>query len=62
MCVDMEFSSRAEGTRARRKDPLDGARDPPSFSIGMVDPVCSSQDVLVNLTLQLTKRESLSVI
>ena len=30
---------------------LDGAVDPPSFSTGMVDPVHSSRDVLVNLTL-----------
>ena len=31
-----EISSRAEGTRASRKGPLDGAGDPPSFSVGMV--------------------------
>ena len=36
-CVDMEFLSRAEGTRARRKGPLDGARDPPSFNEGMIE-------------------------
>ena len=35
-CVDMEILSRAEGTRASRKGPLDGAGDPPSFSAGMV--------------------------
>ena len=61
-CVNMEISSRAEGTRASRKGPLDGARDPPSFSVGMVDPAHSSRDMPVNLTLQLTRRESLSVI
>ena len=61
-CVDMEFSSCAEGTRASRKGPLDGAEDLPSFSIGVVDPAHSSQDVPVNLTLQLIRRESLLVI
>ena len=61
-CVDMEFSSRVEGTRASQKGPLDGAGDPPSFSAGMVDPVHSSRDVPINLTLQLTRRDSLSVI
>ena len=57
-----EILSRAKGTRASRKGPLDGAGDPPSFSAGMVNPTHSSQDVPVNLTLQLTRRESLSVI
>ena len=47
---------------ASRKGLLDGAVDPPSFSTGVVGPVHSSQDVLVNWTLQLTRRESLSVI
>ena len=47
---------------ASQKGPLDGAGDPPSFSVGMVDPAHSSRDVPVNLTLQLTMRESLSVI
>ena len=61
-CVDMEFLSHAEDTRASRKGLLDGAIDPPSFSVGMVDPTQSSRDVPVNLTLQLTRRESLSVI
>ena len=61
-CVDTEISSRAEGTRASRKGSLDGAGDPPSFSVGMVDPTHSSRDVPVNLTLQLIRRESLSVI
>ena len=61
-CVDKEFSSHAEGTRASWKGPLDRAGDPPSFSIGVIDPVRSSRDVLVNLTLQLTRRESLLVI
>ena len=42
MCVDTEFSSCAEGTRASWKGSLDGARDPPSFSAGMVDPTHSS--------------------
>ena len=48
-----KISSHAEGTRASRKGPLDGAGDPPSFSAGMVDPTHSSRDVPVNLTLQL---------
>ena len=55
------ISSRAEDTRSKRKGPLDGA-DPPSFSARVVDPTQSSRDVPVNLTLQLTRRESLSVI
>ena len=54
-----EILSHAEGTRASRKGPLDGARDPPSFSAGMVDPMHSSRDMPVNLTLQLTSREKL---
>ena len=41
-CVDTEFSSRAKGTRASWKGPLDGAGDPPSFSAGMVDSMHSS--------------------
>ena len=61
-CVDTEISSHAEDIRASQKGLLNGARDPPSFSAGMVDPVQSSQDVPVNLTLQLTRRESLLVI
>ena len=60
--VNTEFLSHAEGTRASRKGPLDGAGDPPSFSVRVVDPTQSSQDVPVNLTLQLTRRESLLVI
>ena len=40
--VDMEFLSCAEGTWASQKGPLDGAGDPPSFSIGVVDPTHSS--------------------
>ena len=43
---------------ASQKGLLDGAIDQPSFSVGMVDPAHSSQDVPVNLTLQLTRRES----
>ena len=46
-----EILSRAEGTRASQKGPLNGAGDPPSFSAGMVDPAHSSRDMLVNLTL-----------
>ena len=42
MCVDTEFLSRAEDTRASRKGLLDGAGDPPSFSVGVVDPMHSS--------------------
>ena len=58
MCVDIEISFHAEGTQASQKGLLDGARDPPSFSAGVVDPAHSSRDVPVNLTLQLTMRES----
>ena len=47
-----------QGTRASQKGPLDGAGDPPSFNAGIIDPAHSSRDVPVNLTLQLTKRES----
>ena len=50
------------GTRASWKDLLDVAVDPPGFNTGVVDPMYSSRDVPVNLTLQLTRRESLSVI
>ena len=46
---------------ASQKGPLDGA-DPPGFSARVVDPAQSSRDVPVNLTLELTKRESLSVV
>ena len=56
-CVDTKISSHAEGTRASRKGPLDGARDPPSFSAGVVDPAHSSRDMPVNLTMQLTRRK-----
>ena len=55
-CVDIEFHA------VSQKGLLDGAVDPPRFSVGMVDPAHSSRDVPVNLTLQLTRRESLSVI
>ena len=55
------FVSVPRAHAASQKGPLDGA-DPPSFSARVVDPAQSSQDVLVNLTLQLTRRESLSVI
>ena len=36
---------------ASRKGLLDGAVDPPNFSAGVVDPVHSSRNVPVNLTL-----------
>ena len=42
---------------ASLKGLLDGAGDPPGFNAGMIDPVYSSRDVPVNLTLQLTRRE-----
>ena len=45
-------------TRASRKGLLDGARDPFGFNAGIIDPAHSSRDVPVNLTLQLTRRES----
>ena len=47
---------------ASQKGLLDGAGDPLGFNVGLVDPAYSSQDMPVNLTLQLTRRESLSVI
>ena len=60
--VDIEFHPVPRTHAASRKGPLDGAGDPPSFSTGVVDPAHSSRDVPVNLTLQLTRRENLSVI
>ena len=60
-CVDIEFSSLCRGHTQQAKGPLDEA-DPPSFSARVVDPAQSSRAVLVNLTLQMTRRESLSVI
>ena len=47
---------------ANQKDLLDGARDPLGFNAGITDHTYSSGDVPVNLTLQLTRRENLSVI
>ena len=61
MCVDTEFRLVPRTHAASRKGLLDGA-DLPSFSARVVDPAQSSRDVLVNLTLQLTRRESSSVI
>ena len=61
MCVDTEFCPVPRTHAARRKGPLDGT-DLPSFSAGVVDPAQSSRGVPVNLTLQLTRRESSSVI
>ena len=61
MCVDTEFCPVPRTHAASWKGPLDGV-DPPSFSARVVDPVQSSRDVPVNLTLQLTRREILSVI
>ena len=60
-CVDTEFRPVSRTHTASRKGPLDGA-DPPSFSARVVDPAQSSRNVPVNLTLQLTRRESSSVI
>ena len=62
MCVNMEFRPMPRTHVASQKGPLDGAGDPPSFSVEVVDPTHSSRDVPVNLTLQLTRRESLLVI
>ena len=62
MRVDMEFHPVPRTHVASQKGPLDGAGDPPSFSAGVIDPTHSFRDVPVNLTLQLTRRESLSVI
>ena len=59
--VETEFCPVPRTHAASRKGPLDGA-DPPSFNARVVDPAQSSRDVPVNLTLQLTRRESLSVI
>ena len=56
-CVDTEFHPVLRTHAASQKGPLDGA-DPPSFNAGMVDLMLSSQDVPVNLTLQLTRKES----
>ena len=50
-CVDTEFRPMPRTHAASRKGLLDGAIDPPSFSAGMVDPVHSSRDMPVNLTL-----------
>jgi hypothetical protein len=61
-CVNIEFCPMPRTHVASRKGPLDGARDPPSFSVRVVDPAHSSQYVPVNLTLQLTRRESLSIV
>ena len=60
-CVDTEFPPVPRTHAASQKGPLDGA-DLPSFSAGVVDPTQSSRGMPVNLTLQLTRRESLSVI
>ena len=60
--VDTEFCPVPRTHVASRKDPLDGAGDPSSFSARVVDPAHFSRNVLVNLTLQLTTRENLSVI
>ena len=61
LSVDTEFRPMPRTHAASQKGPLDGA-DPPSFNARVVDPAQSSRDVPVNLTLQLTRRESLSVI
>ena len=60
MCVDIEFRPVPRTHAASRKGPLDGA-DLPSFSARVVDRAQSYRDVPVNLTLQLTRRESSSV-
>ena len=48
--VDTEFHPVPRTHAASRKGPLDGA-DLPSFSVGVVNPVQSSREVPVNLTL-----------
>jgi len=45
-----------------RNDLLDEAGDPLGFNAGITDSAYSSRDVPVNLTLQLTRREILSLI
>ena len=55
------FVSVPRAHAASQKGPLDGV-DPPSFSSGVVNPAQFSQGVPVNLTLQLIRRESSSVI
>ena len=62
MRVDTKFRPMPRKHVASQKGPLDGAGDPSSFNARVVDPAHSSRDMPVNLTLQLTKRESLSVI
>ena len=57
-CVGMKFHPVPRAHEQARKGLLDGAVDLPSFNAGMVDPTYSSQDVLVNLTLQLIRKES----
>ena len=60
-CRHRIFISVLRTHAASRKGPLVGA-DPPSFSARVVDPTQSSRDMPINLTLQLTRRESSSVI
>ena len=59
--IDIEFHPVPRTHVVSQKGPLDGA-DPPSFSVGVVDPAQSSRGVPVNLILQLTRRENSSVI
>ena len=61
VCRHRIFVSMPRTHAVSQKGLLDGA-DPPSFSARVVDPEQSSRDVPENLTLQLTRRESLSVI
>ena len=61
VCRHRIFVSVPRTHAANRKGPLDGA-DPPCFSARVVHPAQSFRDVPVNLTLQLTRRESSSAI
>ena len=61
MCGHRIFVSVPRTHGASWKGLLDGA-DPPSFNARVVDPTQSSQDMPVNLTMQLTTRESLLII
>ena len=57
-CHKGSFDMKMRQHMASRKDLLDGPRDLLSFHVGITDPTYSSRGVPVNLTLQLTKRES----
>ena len=47
MCVDTEFRPVPRTHAASQKGPLDGA-DPPSFSVGVVDPAKDKERKFIN--------------